>query len=124
MFLKSVHAHIYLINLIAGAISRNSTRDQKPAILLGIDESWAFCQLLAFDSNSTFCVLEWLIKVYCMVLDFDELVLMGLHSKLNFDVLLKFLFAVYLVENKFVVESVSHNFLEFNSVWLKICVHL
>lgn len=59
-----------------------------------------------------------------MVLDFDELVLMGLHSKLNFDVLLKLLFAVYLVENKFVVESVSHNFLEFNSVWLKIFVHL
>jgi hypothetical protein len=50
-----------------------------------------------------------------MVLDFDELVLMGLHSKLNFDVLLKLLFAVYLVENKFVVESVSHNFLEFIS---------
>jgi hypothetical protein len=59
-----------------------------------------------------------------MILDFNELVLMGLNSKLNFNVLLKLLSAVYLVENKFVVESVPNNFLEFFSEWLEIFVHL
>jgi hypothetical protein len=59
-----------------------------------------------------------------MILDFDELVLMGLNSKLYFNVLLKLLSAVYLVENKFVVEGISDDFLEFFSEWLEVFVHL
>jgi len=124
MLLESVHAHIYLVNLVAGAVSENTSRDEKPSVLLGIDESWALRQLLTLDSNSAFCVLEWLIEVHGMILDFNELVLMGLNSKLYFNVLLKLLSAVYLVENKLVVEGISDDFLEFFSEWLEVFVHL
>lgn len=124
MLIESVHAHIYLVNLVAGAVSENTSRDEKPSVLFGIDESWALCQLITLDSNSASCVLEWLVEVHGMILDFNELVLMGLNSKLYCNVLLKLLSAVYLVENKFVVESISDNFLEFFSKWLEIFVHL
>jgi hypothetical protein len=49
---------------------------------------------------------------------------MWLNSKLNFNVLFELLSTVYLVENKFVVEGLSYNFLEFFSEWLEIFVHL
>jgi len=124
MLLESVHAHIYLVDLVAGAISEDTPRDEQSTILFGIDEGRALCQFLTFDSYSTFCVLEGLVEVHCMVLNFDELVLMWLNSELDFNVLLKFLSAVDLVENKFVVEGFNDNLLEFLSKWLEILFYL
>ena len=80
MSLESVHAHIYLVDLIAGAIPEDTSRDEQSPILFGIDESRALRQFLTFDSYSTLRVLEGLVEVHCVVLNFDELVLMWLNS--------------------------------------------
>jgi hypothetical protein len=80
MPLESVHAHIHLVDLIAGAIPEDTPRDEQSTVLFGIDESGALCQFLTFNGYSTLRVLEGLVEVYCVVLNFDELVLMWLNS--------------------------------------------
>lgn len=59
-----------------------------------------------------------------MVLDFDELIFVWLHCKLYINVLLKFLSAINLIENKFVVKCVTNYLLEVVPEWLEILVHL
>ena len=110
--------------MIARAVSVDTTSDQESAVFLGVDKSRVLCQILAFNRDSALGFLERLIEINCMIFNFNQLVLVWLYRKLYLNVLLKFLSAVNLVEDEFIVKCVTNYFLEFLSVWFKFLVHL
>lgn len=59
-----------------------------------------------------------------MVFYLNEFIFMWLYCKLHLNIFFKFLSAVNLIKNEFIVKGVTNNYLEFIFEWLKIFIHL
>lgn len=112
VFLERVHAHVDLVDLVAGVVDVVAAGDEQPPVLLGVHERRVLSQLLALYRHTPNRLLERLVEIHSLTLHLNQLVLVRLYCQLYFHVLLELVPAVDLVEDEFIVECVGDDLFE------------